>query len=218
MKKDWSALLDRTKLFSGVDKTDLTALLESARAYRESFKPGEEIFLEKDGAMRIGILLSGRIKVYSARENGALLNEFSAGSVCGVARLYAEGEKVTSHLFSAGKSSVLFFDEAYLDLLWEHPKVRKNLIGFLADRIRFLNRKIASFTAPGAKEKVAMRLIEGANDDVFVIRSGADLARELNLGRASLYRVLDAFEKEGAIRREKKTVFLLDSSRLRETK
>ena len=84
-------------------------------------------------------------------------------------------------------------------------------IAFLSQRIRFLNRKIDSFTAPSAREALLRHLLEIHRDGAAEITGGySQLARTLNIGRASLYRALDALEAEGCIRRDGKCITILE--------
>ena len=68
-------------------------------------------------------------------------------------------------------------------------------------------------TQTGAEGKLARYLLS-SGEDAPIRTSATDLARRLGLSRASLYRAFDALEGAGLIRREGKTVCILDRSGL----
>ncbi len=210
-----SEILSRHPLFASFGKEEIGDVLRRANAYEESFAPGENISLCRGGAARIGFLLEGSATVAS---RGATLNRLIPGSCFGVAHLYGVTGEFPTAVSAKGACRALFLDEASLDPLFSDPRFAKNLVSFLADRIRFLNRKIAAFTAPDATVRLAFVLLHRAADgkDYAPAGSFSALAKELDLGRASLYRALDALEKAGAIEKSGKTIHILDKTKLKQ--
>lgn len=196
-------------LFRGFGAEDIEELLHRIPSDRESFPSGKRILLDQNGTTRIGILLSGALKIFSPSD-GTILNRLEPGSLFGVSCLY--GEKSAETIIVAAKAStVLFLNGEGSEVLWENPKLRKNLISFLTDRIRFLNRKIASFTAHSSEEKLLCYLQQNADDSRKISLSGSysELARALHLGRASLYRAMEKLEQRGVMQRNGKDLMLL---------
>ena len=196
-------------LFRGADKGKITRLLEQCRAERQLFSHGDEFHPEKDGCRRIGILIDGRMTVFAAGEEHTPLNHLKAGSLFGVSALFGS-PGANTRIFAESDGEVLFIREENAEVLWDDPLIRRNLISFLTDRICFLNRKIASFTAKGTEGKLARHLTQCADaDGVVRVDSYSELAKELHLGRASLYRAMDKLEAEGMIQRVKKEIRIL---------
>lgn len=89
-------------------------------------------------------------------------------------------------------------------------------IEFLSGRVKYLSRKIDVFTAGSAKSRLAFYIneaaggVEGAEIKVTL----ASLALSLDIGRASLYRALDALVADGAIERVGRTIRVKDASAL----
>lgn len=200
-------------LFSGFEEDEITSVLERAGAYREAFSSGDRVPLESRGKSRMGILLTGGLKVTSLSD-GTILNRPEPGSLFGVACLYGE-VCADTHIFATRTSSILFLDGDASETLWENALLRKNLISFLTDRIRFLNRKIASFTAQGSEEKLLCWLRQNADENGIVVltRSYAELARVLHLGRASLYRGMEKLMARGALVKDGKNLKLLETEK-----
>ena len=209
MKEKKLDVLESCALFGGLNRKQISLRLKECEATEQVFLQGDELHTETDGTQNFGILLEGALTVYAAGEEATPLNRLKPGSIFGVSALFGSpGAKTRICAESAGV--VLWIGEAQAEALWEDRVIRKNLISFLTNRICFLNRKIASFTAKGAEGKLARHLSQCADGDgVCRIDSYSLLAKELHLGRASLYRAIDKLEAEGVLRREKKTIFLL---------
>ena len=90
----------------------------------------------------------------------------------------------------------------------QFPQVARNYIAFLSERIQFLNEKIGSFTAPTARVRLARWL--AAQTSPVQVKSYMALANELNVGRASLYRALDALASQGVLKRQGACITVMD--------
>ena len=104
-----------------------------------------------------------------------------------------------------------------MDLIRREPCVAENYVRFLTGRIRFLNRRIAAFTAGAAPRKVARYLWERRQGDgsVPLPDNMVALAASLDMGRSSLYRALDTLEAAGCLERQAERWRLPDEAQLR---
>ena len=140
-----------------------------------------------------------------------LLKTIGPGQCFGAAALFCPAEDYVTTVQAETAALLVFLPHQWLVRLFEtYPQASVAYIAFLSQRIRFLNRKIDSFTAPSAQEALCRHLLAIQQDGVARISGGySQLARSLNMGRASLYRALDALEAEGRIRRDGKAIRLL---------
>lgn len=198
--------LQKCPLFHGCTSEEAVSLAKDCHAALVSFESGESIPLKGSEGGGIGIVVKGKATVFSARDGRTILNRLEAGSLFGVSSLYSDHSAETL-VVAKGKAEVLIWKEAHLDPLWQNKKARENLISFLTGRIRFLTERIASFTAPCAEKKLIRYLLQKAGESGSLsVKSYSDLAKELSLGRASLYRALEKLEEEGLICRNGKEV------------
>ncbi len=193
----------------------IAGLLKKTCSYQEIFSSGEEVLTKTQNGGRIGVILKGSLTVFSGVENGTPLNHLAEGNLFGVSVLFGNCGAETC-IRAKTKAEILFIDEEKTEPLWEDKVIRKNLITFLTDRICFLNRKIRSFTAGSAEGKLAMYFAQNASENFsFTIKTSlTQLAKDLNLGRASLYRAIEKMEAEGVIKREKKTIQITEPNAL----
>lgn len=204
-------------LFDGVfaDPAVLTALLPGNGCVSADFAPGEVIL---HPGRWIGLILSGGVRVYSAdRGRQVLLRSMSAGDMIGVAQFFSQSEAPMSRIVAHRETRLLILEsDAVGQLLNGSPRFRDNCLAFLADRIAFLNRKIATFTGGSAERRLAHYLNHMAGDaDCFLCTTSLSaMADALDISRASLYRALQTLEQDGFLHRDSKRFCLQNRSDL----
>jgi len=195
-------------LFSGMEEKEVRDILDGTGILRKIYRKGEWVYRPHDFSRKLGILLSGAISV----SKGAFpVSRLKPGDLFGAAALYNEEPDYVTTLYAAADCVVLLISQERVeDLLDARPLVRRNYIRYLSGRIRFLSGKMEELTGPTAEAKVFHYLAQRAREGrVELDCSLTELAKRLSIGRASLYRVLDALEEEKRIKRSGKRIFLL---------
>ena len=165
------------------------------------------------------IFLSGRAEVYT-RDEGAdlLLRTLGKGDTFGVANLFGQAPMVTRVVAVSDVEVVCMREDTMRYILEHDPRVAMCYIDFLADRVRFLNRRLTCLGAGSAQRRLAVWLDsvapEGA-EEYTVTMSMSRLADTLGLGRASLYRAFDELCEAGLIERCGKRIRFLSRDDLR---
>ena len=160
------------------------------------------------------ILRRGSAHVYTKEQSSdLLLRVLSVGDTFGVATLFGNtGESAITKIIAATDTEALCMSEETVRyLITSDSSLALRYIDFLADRIRFLNKRISCIGAGSADDKLCTWLLnhlpEGREDVTMVLpMSLSRLAETLGLGRASLYRALDELEAHGVIEREGKAL------------
>ena len=178
-----------------------------------AFSDGESLCSPEETAHALGFLLKGRAVVHTTDESRTVLLRFlGADDVFGIAGLFS-GEAPVSRITASGACRcVLFSEEAVSYLLEKDASFRKNYIGFLTGRIRFLNRKIEYLTAGSAERRLALYLASLGDGRVRLQDSITSLSDLLNLGRASLYRAFDRLCQDGYLIKNGRDLILTDTS------
>ena len=185
-------------------------------------KTGEELF-STVGQPCVGILISGRAAIYSSDPAKRVLMRFVfPGEAVGVASLFATKEPRTRIVAcSDSDASFLILTRSDFEILFSSDNgdiIRNNILSFLADRISFLNRRIACVTGGSAERKLSIFLVSAAEAtsklDFDIGMSMKSLAAALDIGRASLYRAVDSLVNEGIIERHGARITILDKERL----
>lgn len=193
-------------------------LSDSGALQHREFADGEVVYDNAHAMPALGFLVRGGAEVVRAREGCEVyLRSMQSGDVFGAAQLFAESEPYVTVVRAKGKTRVLFLpQDAAEQLMLADPHAALGYIAFLSQKIRFLNRKIATFTAGSATEKLAGYILQyaGADGRFTPPMSYSRMAEALGLGRASLYRAIDELCALGAIRKEQKDLIITDGELL----
>ncbi|MBQ2775719.1 MAG: Crp/Fnr family transcriptional regulator [Clostridia bacterium] len=200
-------LLKSSKIFENADSKELKRIIENSSRTRH-FHRGEIIFSQKDETRAIGIILSGSAQVKKGR---ASISTLTQGDIFGAVTLFSDEPNPATSITAKVECSAMFFEkDAVQALILSCPQIAVGFASYLSNRIRFLTRRIELLTAGDCDSKLLSFLLDREENGVAEIESCADLARKLDVGRASLYRALDNLEKCGEIRRDGKKIFIVE--------
>ena len=191
-------MLSSSFLFKALEETEKAEVFEKLTI--QSFQKGEAIYTQHRFQRSLGIVLEG--EVAAKKEQGTLLNLLKEGSCFGAAALFAPAEEYVTSIVAHKACKVVFISgEELAQLFRKYPDMALDYIAFLSGRIQFLNQKIDSFTTPSAEAAVWQWILAHADENGKAVAVGgfARLARELSIGRATLYRCLTQLEQEGKI-------------------
>lgn len=193
-KKD-RQILDGFFLFAGLGEEKETVY---EKLVVQSFAAGEVVYTKDKFANALGIVLSGECTVYNHQTE---LNHITQGRCFGAAAILAKEAYVTTIQTKKASRIAFLTSEELTELFRAFPEMAVRYIEFLSERILFLNHRIDSFTAPTSEEAVWEYLEKHQNDEGIVEIEGgyARLSRELSIGRATLYRVMNKLEEENKI-------------------
>lgn len=209
--KECKELLEGCLIFEGCADHLIQRVLEDPLCKRQCYKKGES--LQYSGGA-LGILLKGRVGVGTLREGSALvLNQHEKGAVFGFSSLFEkEKQPFCSDLRAKCNSEVLWIgEELLLELMTADLRIAQNIISYQASKIRFLNRKIGALTLPCAEERLYLHLQSIQKSPCGMPLKSVNmtqLAKRLNISRASIYRVLDKLIEEGKIEKSGNTLII----------
>lgn len=162
----------------------------------------------------LGLFLSGSATVSKPAENGKELaiSRLGPGMIFGAAAIFNDVQAFTNLITAQENCRVLMMEEAWLQRVMQmHFSVAEAYIRYLSDRILFLNGRIASLAA-GTTDQIVTHFLLQNGPQITI--SMTELASRLNIGRASLYRVMDRMEDEGILERSGKTIMVKHPERL----
>ena len=199
---------DRLFLFEGVPQAEKDHCWAIDGGEEATFDKGAIIYNSEYAKRALALVLEGSIRVLHGR---VVMNELHAGDVFGAAALFGEDDPYPTTVSAHTRCRVLFLPQTTVSAwMAAVPRVGENYIRFLSDRIRFLNRRLATLTAGHTDGKLWRYLLAHRDDNSVVELSGgiSELARALNMGRSSLYRGLDALTADGKIQRRGKQILI----------
>ncbi len=210
--------ISQNGIFKGADKEIVCKYLSDKSLSICKYTSKETIISPDTKDVKIGIILNGTVEITSLESSSkVLLKTAGRGAMFGVANLYARDSLFPTCITARCDTEVLLIaPDAFRNMLESSPILMKNFLEFLTKKIVYLNKKIVSYTAGNAEQKVAYFLCENAVEGVVETdMSFCDIAIMLNMGRASLYRSFDSLEKEKIIERNGRIIKILDKTKLK---
>lgn len=197
------SLLAACSLFRGVELPLLRTLTEVEGAGLVRFDPGV-VYSPRYFLRSLGIVLAGQLQV----TKGALaVSVLEPGDLFGAAALYSDEVEFAATITAKGPSRCLMLEQGLVDrLLAEHSQIRENYLRYLTGRIRFLSGRLQALAQPGVEGKLARYLLAAGGSSC----PATELCQRLGVSRASLYRAFSALENSGLIRRQGKTITVVD--------
>ncbi len=215
MNEEIITFFKSTFLFSGMsDAAVLTAMKDITPEYR-MYAAKECIYSPTDYDRKLAFVLSGECNIERIKSDGGKvpLNTVSAGGSFGIVAVLTDTEEFPTEVSAKTKCEIIMIQKHEVkELIFKNPVVCENLISFLAGRISFLNKKIATFASDSVEEKLTNFLLNEAErrracEFPFNAKKTAEA---INSGRASLYRAIASLTDKGIITLVDKKIFIND--------
>ncbi len=198
-------------LLQGLSPRERTRHLSAIGEEPCRYSRGEVIYDRHRARRALAWVLEGHLRVLHGR---VVMNDLYAGDVFGAAALFGAEEAYPSAVVAATDCRVQFIPQETVSAWMENdPRIGENYIRFLSERIRFLNRRLATLTA-GQTDDRLWRYLQAHRNEAGIVElpdGMAGLAEHLGMGRSSLYRSLDTLLAAGVVRRGKKQIVLIEN-------
>ena len=209
-------ILSTCPLFNGMSPMEIGHLLSQEGCRLVHYPAGSTIPSERGMMM----LLTGSVLIEKQSADGRYLRmrEVWPPQAINVSALLAQPPREVSRLSTPDGCRAVELSRALVtQALMEGGTFSVNLVEFLLGRVVFLNKKITALSGHTAASRLELYLAENAvqKDGVRQVQlpfSLSEFAEHLCVGRASLYRTLDAMEQQGRIRRKGRTIYLSGES------
>ena len=197
--------------FVNIDKNELLEIQNKLIFRVVAFENGDTVLSNENYNNEIGFIISGKCDVYHERsKENILLHSLEKNDTFGILTLFSDEEYPTL-IVSKKRTKVLFIEQAsFLTCLAEHSVISLNVMSFMAGRIQFLNKKIATLCGASVEDKVKQYLIVQMKEHGASFPFNASRASSsLNIGRASLYRALDRLISDDVISLIDKKIYVM---------
>ena len=205
--------LANTRLFRGMEPSDIEEMLGCLHAKEHAFQKGEIIFPEGTATEQIGVVLSGRviIEMGDVWGNNSVLSSVGAGGIFAEAYACVPGEPLMVNVTAAEDTEVLLLHigqvlEPCAKVCPRHLRLLRNLLTLSAGKNLQLSRRV--HTSP---KSIRKRLLSYFSE--CIKRTGSysfdipynrqQLADYLSVERSALSNELSLMQRDGLIRYEK---------------
>lgn len=200
---------DALFLLHGLSEEEKARCWQMADCSERTYDKGQVLYDAHLARPALVLILDGCVRVLHRHVE---MNRLHPGDVFGAAALFGEADSYVSRVEACTACRVLFLPQQTVsDWMAAMPRVAQNYVRFLSDRIRFLNRRLATLTA-GQNDGKLWKYLQACQDEegcVTLATGMTGLSKKLDMSRSSLYRSLDALQADGRIRRDGKCIFLL---------
>ncbi len=203
-------------LFDGLDENHIAEAISLLSLKVEEYASGTYLLSPEEFSPRLLIVLSGTVHVLRGTEGKeVLLNTLRTGDIFGAASMFGKCDTYPTFIKSKGNVRVAFTQEGALQELFSRfPHTAISHIRFLSDKIRFLNEKLSSLTGRNVESKLSNYILEAYGKDALHHINMSRLASSLDMGRASLYRLIQKLCDQNIISFEGGTITVLQLEQL----
>ena len=213
LQKNILEYLQNNSILKHAQSKNLSAYLSDETIVLKKYTSGDVIISPDCKEMYVGIIMTGSAVVAtSTSPDNTLLKMIRENDMFGIANLYSDNESFPSVITAKSETTAILIDgDAFKKLIENDKDMLVAYLGLLSTKIVYLNKKISTLTAGSTEKKLCVFLAENEHDGVFDQNvSMSSLSEMLNIGRASLYRALDALSYHGLIIRDGKKIIIPD--------
>jgi len=210
-------VLENSTLFQGVEANVLRGYLEETPHHIQCYDKEETIFHLMDPALRIGIILEGRVEAQKSFPNGSQVNVSvrGPGEMIGPAAVFSKSQRYPCDIVALEPATLMMLrKEDLLSLMQKDVKILQNFTTEIASATYMLQQRLELLSYSGIAQKAAfwllMQVRQTGKSLVQIPDSMSRWAMIMNVSRPSLHREMKKLEEEGIIRYEGKNIYVLD--------
>ena len=208
--KEYIPILAKTKLFAGVNETEIGAMLSCLQARVQTYKKGEYVFHQGEKLDTITVLVEGCLHIQRDDYwgNRSIMNVIGVGEMFGEAYVAPESGALFNDVIAVEDSTVLFFDvkrtlTTCTSACRFHTMVVQNLFFAISEKNLKLVQKLGHMSKRSTREKLMSYLSEEAkkqNSATFSIPfNRQQLADFLSVDRSAMSNELCKMRDEGLL-------------------
>lgn len=218
--QEYIPVLERTRLFAGVDKKEIGVLLSCLQARRKQYAKGEYVLRQGEQIHQILLLAKGSLLIQQDDYwgNRSIVSRIGEGEIFAEAYAASGGETLPHDVAAVEESMVLFLDlnrifAVCLPACRFHRLVLENLFFAISEKNRGLVQKLGYLSRRSIREKLLAYLSWEAGKkggpSFSIPFNRQQLADYLAVDRSAMSRELCRMRDEGLIRFERNRFTLL---------
>lgn len=224
MKKysEYMEALQDMPLFSGIEDTEMTAMLHCLGAQTKKYKKNQYLYHNEDVIDAVGIIVEGKVQII--REdlwgNQTFLVSMEKGELIGENFCCGINHNATVSFLAATNVTAIFLPFSRVMRSCSHAcrfhhRLIENMVTILAVKNLSLMDKVDIISKRSLREKISTYLMQEAgkqNSTYFEVPFGrVQLAEYLSADRSALTRELNKMKEEGLIDYDKNSFHILKS-------
>ena len=214
-------VLENSTLFQGVEANVLRGYLEETPHHIQCYDKEETIFHLMNPALRIGIILKGRVEAQKSFPNGSQVNVSvrGPGEMIGPAAVFSKSQRYPCDIVALEPATLMMLrKEDLLSLMQKDVKILQNFTSEIASATYMLQQRLELLSYSGIAQKAAfwllMQIRQSGKTTVRIPDSISKWAMIMNVSRPSLHREMKKMENGGIIRYTGKAIEVLNPDEL----
>ena len=214
------AELKNSPLFANIAGDQLETLLVCLKAVKRKYRKDEFVFITGDNAAKVGIVLSGGVRILMEDMGGqrTILEHAGPGKLFGEVFSCAGVDALPVSIAASETSEIMLIDYRKIVTTCSsscafHTRMIMNMIRILAEKNLLLIRKIEHLSKRTTREKLlsflSTQAVLAKNNEIEILFNRQELADYLCVDRSALSRELGAMQAEGLIRYDGKHFALI---------
>ena len=215
------SVLENSSLFQGIPLKELQECLESVPHHIQCYEKDEVIFHLMDPALRIGIILEGRVQAQKSFPNGSQVNVSvrNPGEMIGPAAVFSLNRRYPCDIVSLGPAAILMLHrEDLLTIMQKDVRILENFTTEIASATYMLQQRLELLSYSGIVQKAAFWLLmqarQSGRSKIKIPESVSKWAMLMNVSRPSLHREIKKLDELGIIRYSPPAIEILDAEAL----
>lgn len=215
--------MENCKLFHQITKEETEKILNCSKAGMRSFSEGSYVFSQGETPTRLFLLLEGKIQISKDFTSGKrdILYMVEKGNVFGEIFLFGDRRHYWYDAVAVTDSRVLelpwdFFYHFCSKACDHHKQFTQNMLEILSENNFTITRKLHLISTASLRERLAIWLLDAADDNgqVTLQMNREQLADFLGVARPSLSRELMKMQKDGLLEVAKNRIVICDREAL----
>jgi len=182
----------------------------SKRFEKRAYEKGATLFKEEENCIKIGIVISGKVKISSFTEDGneVIFNEIKKNEIFGMNLIFSTKPFYKGDVVAVETTTITYISFVQLlDLLKTNEAFLLEYLSLSSNFTKALNDKIKLLSFDDPKERLFFFL--STHGGHYSFRSVTDLSELLNIRRETLSRLLSKLVKENRITIKEKEIIRL---------
>lgn len=202
-------ILQKVVLFEGLDRKELSSILECLQAQRRSYKKGSIILSAGSKPQYVGIVLSGKLHVVKDDRGGSrsILATLAESDIFAEALCCAKVAKSPVSVLCNTDADILLVEFSRIlntcsNACMFHQKLIANMLKIIAQKNLYLQGRMELIQTKSIRDKVLMYLggfVEKQDSCFTIPHNRQEMADYLNVERSALSHELMRMKKEGLI-------------------
>jgi CRP/FNR family transcriptional regulator, dissimilatory nitrate respiration regulator len=213
-------ILCQSPIFRGISSEELAELFDQIHFQVKTYQKNDLITIAGEICDRLLIIQHGSVKAEMNDYSGKTIKieDLSAPQPLATAFLFGNQNRFPVTVSANTEVEMISIPKPeFVKLLQLNSLILNNYLNTISTRAQFLSQKLKFLSFKTIKQKIAHYLLEKAGDrlqTVEIQQSQGQLAEMFGVTRPSLARTLGEMCQEGLIKTERRSIKILDKSRM----